>query len=106
MCGWLRRHPNCAIDDKALNHYPNVSLEVHSFDYEVDVLCCLLDRLKDSSQVNPTSFDLAQSYYCNEIDLLMIYDLSLLAAGSSFCFMSMSMSVVRPHKQSVTSNLI
>ena len=91
MRGWLRLL-HFAIDDEVLNHY--LYGMVHSFDFEVDDLCCLVDQQEDSLHVHPTLLDLSQSYYCNEFDLLLAYDLSLLAVALSFCFMSM----VRPRK--------
>ena len=100
MHDWLRRHPHFVIIDEAINHYPYVSLEVHNFDYEVDDLCRPLDQQEDSSPTYPYSLDLDQSYYCIEFDLLLVFDLSLVVAGSNFC--SMAMSAVRPHKQPVT----
>ena len=97
MRGWLRLL-HFVIINEVLNHYLNGM--VHSFDYEVDDLCCLVDRQEDSLQINPTLLDLSQSYYCNEFDLLLAYDLTLLVVVLSFCFMSM----VRPRRQLVISS--
>ena len=102
MRDWLQRLPHFVIIDVAINHYLYVSSEGHNFDYEVDDLCRPLDQQEDSSLTYPYSLDLDQSYYCIDFDLLLVFDLSLVVAGSSFCFKAMS--AVRPRKQSVTSS--